>query len=95
MCQTTPMRWSPGFAALHRLGQVDALSIPATLALLLPASARMVSSSAIIDRVELVIAGDLLERGRAAFLLKDDEVADEIQEAAFLEHALAAALPAG
>ena len=37
--------------------------------------------------MELVIARDLLERGRAAFLFKDNEIADEIKEAAFLEHA--------
>ena len=36
--------------------------------------------------MELVIARNLLERGRAAFLFKDNEVTDEIQEAAFLEH---------
>jgi hypothetical protein len=35
--------------------------------------------------VVLVVTGNLLEGGRAALLLKDDEVADEVEQAAFFE----------
>ena len=41
-----------------------------------------------IDGVELVVTGDLFERGGAAILLEDDEIADQIQKTALFKHTL-------
>ncbi len=37
--------------------------------------------------MELVIARDFLDGGRAAFLLENGEAANQVEQAAFLEHA--------
>ncbi len=41
-----------------------------------------------VDRVELVVAGHLLDELPATQILEHNEVAQEVQEAALLEHAL-------
>ncbi len=85
MCQTTPTRRSPGSppGALARdvgpgrlLGRRRDASRRAQ---------RLLDRD--IDRVELVIARHLLRERAAAEILEHDEMADEIEKPALLEHA--------
>ena len=47
-----------------------------------------VSATSLVHRVELVVAGDLLDEPAAALVLEDDEMPKQLQEPAVLEDAL-------
>ena len=91
MCQTTPTRRSPGSPPAMRPRVVAALLLrlkPWVLCrLCIGIAARKRFFQRDIDGVELVIAGHLLGELAAAVVLEHDEVADQVEEAALLEHA--------
>ena len=75
VCQTTPMRWSPGSPPGFRPDSYrppsSASCVSCTLQLCCPQC--LVHGD--LDGVELVVARHLLDQGTAAVVLEDDEVA--------------------
>ena len=87
VCQTTPMRRSPGSPPGRRPASYRPfVLLPRRFGLELRGAQRLLHRH--VDGVELVIAGHLLDERAAAVVLEDDEVADQVEEPALLEHAL-------